>query len=183
MAWNFFKKDKDKEDPEMDINDLVLSKMKPGFLVDYDMKTYQVIGKNYYQWEEGNRTLEWELKQGSEVLYLERDEEDGEVSWSLSRKMAIGTLDGKIADYIIENEDPPETVIMDGVSFYFEEDDIGTYHKGDNPRGLQFVVWDYSDDRQEKSLSIEQWGETKFDVTVGFEVEEYQFSNILPGAN
>ena len=34
---------------------------------------------------------------------------------------------------------------------------------------------------QEKQLSIEQWGETKFDVVLGQEVEEYQFSNILPG--
>ena len=183
MAWNFFKKDKGKENQEIDVNDLVLPKMKKGFLVDYDMKTYQVVGKNYYQWDEGGRTFEWELKQGSEVLFLEKEEEDGEISWSLSRKLGIGVLEGSVADYIMKNEDPPETVIMDGVSFYFEEDDIGTYHKEDNPDGLQFVVWDYSDDRQEKSLSIEQWGETKFNVTVGFEVEEYQFSNILHGPN
>ena len=72
MGWNFFKKNEEDENPEMDFNDLVLSKMKVGFLVDYDMKTYQITAKNYYQWDEGGRTEEWELKQGDEVLYLER---------------------------------------------------------------------------------------------------------------
>jgi hypothetical protein len=46
---------------------------------------------------------------------------------------------------------------------------------------MPFVVWDFSDEKSTKFLSIEQWGETKFDMTIGFPVEEYQFTNILPG--
>lgn len=178
MVWDFFKKKKEDEPDVFD--DLVLSKMKPGFLVDYDMKTYEVTARNRYEWHEGGHADEWELKQGSEVLYLEREEEDGEVEWTLNRKMPISVLEGSIAQHIIDNEDPPEQVVYEGIKYFFVEDDIGEYFKGRSDNGLQFVVWDFTDERQEKLLAIEQWGENKFDVTFGKEVEEYQFSNILP---
>ena len=178
MVFDFFKKKND--DDLDDLDNLVLSKMKTGFLVDYDDKTFTVTARNYYQWEEGGRTDEWELKLGSEVFFLERSEEDGEVEWSLCKKRPISALEGDIGGHIIEHEDPPEKVIYEGVTFNFEEDDIGEYFKGGSSKSLQFVAWDFCDDAEEKTLSIEQWGETKFDVTIGFEVEEYQFTNILP---
>ena len=40
MVFDFFKKKKKEE--EFRIEDLVLSKLKTGFMVDYDMKTYLV---------------------------------------------------------------------------------------------------------------------------------------------
>ncbi|MFQ5449491.1 MAG: DUF4178 domain-containing protein [Nitrospinaceae bacterium] len=176
MIWDFFKKKK--EAPSLD--DLVLSKLKPGFLVDYDMKTYKVTAHNTYKWNEGGVTDEWELQLGTESWFLERSEEDGEVEWSLCQKKPISQLEGDVAKHIIENEDPPEKVVYQGTHFYFEADDIGEFFRGEAREGLSFVVWDYTDESQKKQLSIEQWGETKFDVTIGFEVEEYQFTNILP---
>ena len=182
MIWKFFKKKKDEDADQIDVlYDLVLCKMKPGFLVDFDMKTYRVNACNQYRWHEGGITDEWELKQGAEVVYLEREEEAGQVFWTLARKKPIGAIEGDVAQYIIDNEDPPEKVIYDETTYYLEEDDIGEYFKGDSREGLKFVVWDYTDEHQEKELSIEQWGENKFDVTLGVEVEEYQFTNILPG--
>ena len=179
MAFDFFKKKKKEEQPQLE--DLVLSKLKPGFLVDYDMRPHQVLARNHYKWEEGGVTDEWELKDGSETWFLERMEEDGEVEWSLSQKKPISMLEGDIAQHITKNEDPPEQVVYEGETFYYETDDIGEYFKGDAKEGLPFVVWDYADEKGERFLSIEQWGETKFDMTIGFDVEEYQFTNILPG--
>ena len=92
MVFDFFKKKKKEE--EFRIEDLVLSKLKTGFMVDYDMKTYIVAAYNKYQWDEGGVTDEWELKSGNEIWYLERTEEDGEVEWSLCRKLAISELQG-----------------------------------------------------------------------------------------
>lgn len=178
MAFDFFKKKKE-EQPQLE--DLILSKLKPGFLVDYDMKTYRVMACNHYEWEEGGVTDEWELQLGTESWFLERGEEDGEVEWSLSQKKPIFKLEGDIAGYIVKNEDPPEEVVFEGETFYVETDDIGEYFKGDAEEGMPFVVWDYNNEKSTQNLSIEQWGETKFDMTIGFPVEEYQFTNILPG--
>lgn len=179
MAFDFFKKKKKKE--EIKLEDLVLSKLKPGFLVDYDMRPHKVMAQNHYKWEEGAVTYEWELKEGSETWFLERTEDDGEVEWSLCQKKPISMLEGDIADHIEEHEDPPEKVVYQGKTFYYEEDDVGELFRGDAKEGLPFVVWDFNDEKGEEFLTIEQWGETKFDLTIGFEVEEYQFTNILPG--
>ena len=179
MIWNFFKKSE--EDETDALHDLVLEKMKPGFLVDFDMKTWRVNSRNQYRWHEGDVTDEWELKQGTEIIYLEREEEDGIVSWTLTRKTNVEAIDGDIKQHIIDNEDPPDKITYEGTTYFLEEDDIGEYFKGNESKGLKFVVWDYYDEQQENQLSIEQWGETKFAVTLGTEVEEYQFSDILPG--
>ena len=121
MAFDFFKKKKKEE--EFRIEDLVLSKLKTGFMVDYDMQTYVVAGYNKYQWNEGGVTDEWELKSGDETWFLERTQEDGEVEWSLCRKLPLSELEGDIAGEIERNEDPPEVVVFQGKQFTFEEDE------------------------------------------------------------
>jgi hypothetical protein len=182
MVFDFFKKKKAEfQKEEFRIEDLVLSKLKTGFLVDYDMKTYKVTACNKYQWEEGGTTDEWELKAGDETWFLERSQEDGEVEWSFCRKLPISQLEGDIAGEIERNEDPPETVVFQGKKFIFEEDDIGEFFREGSDEGLSFVSWDFEDEQEKEFLTIEQWGETKFDMQVGFKVEEFQFSNILPG--
>ncbi len=183
MAFNFFKK---KKEEEFHIDQLVLSKLKPGFVVDYDMQTYRVAAYNKYQWNEGGVTDEWELESADGTWFLEHSQEDGESEWSLCRKLPIAELEGDVAKEIARNEDPPEVVVFQGKQFTFEADDIGKFFRGGSSDGdgndgaLNFVAWDYEDDAGQ-FLTIEQWGETKFDMQVGFKVEEYQFTNILPG--
>jgi hypothetical protein len=89
-------------------------------------------------------------------------------------------LEGDIAGEIARNEDPPEKVVLKGETFHFEEDDIGEFFRDGSEEGLSFVSWDYSDEQEKQFLTIEQWGEKKFDVQLGFVVEEFQFTNILP---
>ena len=182
MVFYFFKKKKEAlQKEEFRIEDLVLSKLKTGFMVDYDMKTYRVAGCNQYQWNEGGVTDEWELEADNVTWFLERCEEDGEAEWSFCRKLPISQLEGDIAAEIVRNEDPPERVVFQGTPFEYEEDDIGEFFRNGSSEGLSFVSWDYEDELGKQFLTIEQWGETKFDMQLGFKVEEYQFSNILPG--
>ena len=181
MVFDFFKNKKEKlQKEEFRIEDLVLSKLKVSFLVDYDLKTYRVSACNKYQWDEGGVSDEWELKSGSETSFLERSEEDGEVEWSFCQKLPISKLEGDIAGEIVRNEDPPETVVLQGETFQFVEDDIGEFFRDGSKEGLSFVSWDYVDKQGKQFLTIEQWSETKFDMQLGFVVEEFQFTNILP---
>ena len=175
---DFFKKNKkDELDP---LKDLSLAKLKKGYLVDYDLKTWEVSAYNYYDWSEGDISHEWQLKSGDEVIYLEMESDDEE-EWSLNRKIAFSHLDSQIKKKIIETGDPPEKIVFEGVTYYMEETAGGSFYKDGQGYGKEVLQWSYQDDEGRSYLGIEQWGEDEFEATTGEPAEEYQFTNILPG--
>jgi hypothetical protein len=172
---------KNKKEPEIDpLHDLTLSRLQIGFMLDYDMKTWQVTARYEYDFGDGDVSREWELSHGREKLYLERAEDD-EVEWSLCRKIPVAKIEGDVRKYIIDNDDPPEQVVLDGRTYYLDESGAGQMRSDSLERAQEFVYWDFIDEEDAHFLSIEQWGETEFEASVGDYVEEYQFSNILPG--
>ena len=172
-----------KREPEMDVlQDLVLSKLKPGYLVDYDLKTWQVTGYNTCDLGEDGMTEEWVIRNGDEVRYLDRREDD-EVEWALSRKIPFDEVDpeGAIGRHIIDTEDPPEEIRYAGTRYVMEESGGGHFRRNATGEGQPFLFWEYEDETGEKYLTVEQWGEESFEASEGVPVEEYQFTHILPG--
>ncbi|MBU2548485.1 MAG: DUF4178 domain-containing protein [Proteobacteria bacterium] len=174
---DWFKKDKDPgPDP---ISGMTIEAMKPGWLVDYDMKTWEVAAAHFYEWGDDDISREWQLRSGDELVYLEREDDD-EVEWSLNRKIAFGRLGSGIKEHVLEHGDPPDEIVVDGTTYYLEEMAGGHYFKDGEGPGQALLRWGYEDDDGKRYLGIEQWGEEDFDATLGVPVEEYQFTNILP---
>lgn len=178
MKWNPFKKSKPDSEPFDPLADLTLSKLKVGYVVDYDLVTWQVTAHNYYEID-GDHIDEWELSDGQRTFYLEREEDD-EVEWTLSQKLTLSKIDGDIKAHLKANEDPPDTLTVDGVTYHGESTAAGEFYKDGKEPAREFVAWDYSAG-EDRSLSFEQWGEDEYDASLGQAVEEYQFSSILPG--
>lgn len=173
----FFKKNKkDNRDP-LNLN---ISTMKSGDFVDYDMKTWQVKKTGYYEWSANDITREWQLVSGNDVVYLEMESGDEE-SWSISRKINFSVLGDLVRNEINKKGDPPEKIMYDGSTFYLEISGGGFYYEEGNPLSSKLLKWDYADEKSERFLSIEQWGENEFEASEGISAEEYQFSNITPG--
>ncbi len=163
---------------EETLPDLVLKNMKPGWLVDFDLKTWEVKAYNTYDWG-GDISHEWQLISGDDVRYLELEVDDTEF-WSFSYKIGFGLLGPKVLKAIKENGDPPEEIVYDGETFYMEEMAGGHFHKDGRGEGQELLRWSYENDPGTKYLGIEQWGENSFEASMGEQVEEYQFNNILP---
>ena len=177
MRWNPFRKEK--AEPERDpLSDLTLSDLKPGYLLDYDLKTWSVTAQNRYDFE-GDRVDEWQLHSGGEVRYLEREEDDS-VAWTLSRKVSLSDIDPGLNDHMKRNDDPPESIPFDGIDYEGTSTAVGKFYKDGEGSGQEFIVWDYADASGHHSLTLEQWGEHKYEASVGECVHEYQFSHILP---
>ena len=172
---------KSKNDEELDpLKDLVLKKIRPGYMLDYDMKTWQVTGYNVYDYGDGYKSEEWELTSGNEIRYLELYQDD-QVEWSLGKKIPIGTVEGNVRQHIIDHDDPPEQIKYQETTYFLDESGAAYFLKdGKEPR-QEFVYWTFIDESEEKYLSIEQWGEKEFEASSGIYVEDYQFTNILPG--
>jgi hypothetical protein len=157
-----------------------LATMKAGFLVDYDLKTWEVIGCNTYDYD-GYLAKEWELRCGDEVFFLERSEEDGKVYWTLSRRIEIGHIQESVIDVILAEEDPPEEIRFEERLYTAVESSAGLFYQGGSGQGREFIVWSYEAEG-DRVLFISQWGEREFSAYEGEYVEEYQFTDILPGA-
>ena len=174
---DFFKREKKKEpDP---LNELTLSNMEPGYLVDYDLKTWEVQARNTYDWGDGEMSREWQLKSVEGVVYLEKETDDDD-EWSLNRKVPFLSLGSEVKDRILEKGDPPDTIVFEGITYYLEETAGGHFYKNSKGPGKEMLRWSYEDEDGRRYLGVEQWGEEAFDASTGEPVEEFQFSNILP---
>jgi hypothetical protein len=174
---NLFGKKKEKgPDP---LTNLTLENLRPGCFVDYDMKTWQVSAYHYYDWGSGDLSYEWQLQTHDETIYLERSVDD-EDDWSISRKIPFARVGAGIKQHIIEHEDPPEEIAFEGTTYYLEETSGGQFYKDAAGPGQDLLSWEYEDDSGKKYMTIEQWGESDFEASIGEGVEEYQFTNILP---
>ena len=179
MSWKDFFRKKAQNEPDP-LASLTLANLQVGSFVDFDMETWEVFAYHYYDWGSSDRSFEWQLQTHDQTIYLERESDD-EDDWSISRKIPITRLGSGIKQHIIEHENPPDEIEFEGTTFYLEETSAGQYYKNGKGPGQDLIAWDYEDDSGKKYLSIEQWGESDFEASVGEPVEEYQFTNILPG--
>ena len=175
--WNFFKKKKkDEFDP---LKDAIIKNLKVGWVVDFDMKTWQVAAHHKYDWGGGSITDEWELQSGTEMIFLQYEPEDGG-SFSISKRIPIGKIEGDIKAYLKEHDDGPSQIKYEGTPYYLDEDGGALFlENGDGPE-QEFIFWEYIDDSEDKFISIEQWGDNEYEAHEGKVVQEYHFENILP---
>lgn len=160
--------------------DLTLSRLKKGFLVDYDLDTWTVTDAWVYDFGDDEKGYEWQLTSASGKIYLSRYEDD-EVEWTVGKKIPIGALKPNVRQTIIKTDEPPDEIQYEGETYYLDESGTGHELEG-GKQGDPFIFWTFEDSSGDKFVSIEQWGETEFEASAGKYVEEYQFSNILPGS-
>lgn len=167
------------DEPEQEpYREYTLDTVKVGFLFDYDLKTWQVTGYATYDYD-GYVTREWEIQADGAVNFLECAIDDGEASWTLTRAIDVGDIEGDIMAEIIAHEDPPEVVRFAGQSYEGTEGSAGLYRKNAEGEGREFVIWSF-ESGEGRLLFISQWGEREFSAYEGENVQEYQFTDILP---
>ncbi len=170
---------KKNDEPEIDpLRDLVLDKLKVGYLVDYDLRTWVVTDHSRYRFNDGRHSEEWELTEDRDKRYLERSE-DG--TWALSETVPIGALEGGVRQHILDHDDPPEQVTCRGTTYYLEGSEGGALTPGGGGPRQELIQWELLDEDEKRFLSIIQWSEREISAVCGIFVEDYQFSNILPG--
>lgn len=179
MIWNLFKKKK--KDPEpIDPLTLSLADLKPGYVLDYDLKTYQVGAHHHCEFGD-TRVDEWELSAGDgDVAHLKRAQ-NSDVTYILSRKIRLSDIEGALRTHLRTHDDPPETLVYNGHTYHGESTAVGRYFKNGEEPAREFIAWDYRDETGKRVLSLEQWADDDYAVAAGEIVEEYQFSDILPG--
>ncbi len=178
LTDRLFGKKKADEGPDP-LADLVLEKLKVGYLVDYDLQTWQVTSYCRYTFAGKDDSVEeWEITAAGEHRYLERA--DG--AWSLSRKISIGAIDGDIRRHILDHDDPPARINFKGTAYHLDASYAGSMFPDGKGSGEDVIRWEFLDEDEMNFVGIEQLSETEFAAAAGFVVEDYQFDHILPGS-
>lgn len=163
------------EEEEAPRTDYTLDAMQVGYLVDCDLKTWEVVGYNTCDYE-GFETQEWELRCGDELRFLEK----GEDQWVLTTKIPLREIREEVAAAIANHGDPPEELHCLERTYKAVESSAGEFREGGKGLGREFVSWSYESADGERVLFVSQWGERDFRAYEGAYVEEYQFTDILP---
>jgi hypothetical protein len=180
MVWNIFGKKKKVAEDEIDpLKDMVVSKLKVGWMLDFESETYEVRAHHKYDWGDGDLTDEWELHSGKKILFLEYDPEDGGY-YTVMEKIPLGKLEGNVRSYLKQNEEAPDKIIYDGKTYYLEAEGGGHFLEHGKRPEQEFLFWDYEDEDGELIVSLEQWSDTEFEAHAGKYVKDYHFENILP---
>ena len=88
----------------------------------------------------------------------------------------------ELADALdLGSEDPPSRIVYKGKEYYLDNPCAGSMFPNGEGDGEEVIRWEFLDEDEENFLGIERWSETELAAATGFFVEDYQFSNILPG--
>lgn len=176
--FDFFKK---KKTADYDPLNMLVTDLKTGFLLDYDMKTWEVVESYEYDWGNNFFTREFKIQSSDAIRFLQVENDD-ELSLVLFEKVKIRSVNEDLPEYIEENEYPPKTLTYKGIKFLKEEESPGYFRNMDekNSEWTELIAWDYYDDNDEYALSIEQWGQREFEAAFGKVIQPFEISNIIP---
>lgn len=167
------------EEPNYDPTNITLQDLEVGFMVDYDLKTWEVIGKFEYDWGNNFFTDEYKLQADKSALYLHLEEDD-ELEISISQKIRLNEVAENIPNHFQSGDDAPRALTYQGVTYQLEEEAQGSYRNVRSEHWSDFISWEFAHPSEDQFLTLERWGEEEFELSHGTYLEAYQFSNILP---
>lgn len=180
--FDLFKDSEPDQQPQYDPTNIRLDQIERGFMLDYQLKSW--IVEEVYEYDWGNNHFSWEyrLNDGSQTCFLTVDADDG-LFLSVSQKVKIRNIDPGMPEYIEKNEQPPESLKYEGLTFWRDKTMPGYFQSLDDPNSdwEPFVSWDYYDADETHVLTIEQWDNNEFEASFGQIIRREDISNIIPG--
>lgn len=166
MSWfkRLFSNEKSVASP---VEERTVLNLKIGDIITYDLQDYQVVGKLSYN-DHGFTWLAYQL-QGEDHIYWLSVEVDDELELGMYEKVKL-KVDEPIPDEIMFQEE----------TFHLEEKgkaNVQGEGRGKNVDGQVVQYFDYSNEEEEKFLSLEKWG-SEIEVSVGESIGEYEIKII-----
>jgi hypothetical protein len=167
------------EDDIDPLSDLSLDRLREGYMVDYEMRTWEVTQHARYDYD-GWPADEWTLENSDDMLYLEHEYDDGDVFY-LSDPVDLAdvtTDDGPLREVLRDRSEPPAEVTYNGTTYTLDEEGPATRTIQGRSNELYYWMYVAGDD----FIAFERYGESDWNAYAGREVEPFEFDNILPRA-
>lgn len=148
-----------------------LFNIRVGDIVTYNLEDYNVIGLLEYD-DEGWTWICYYLESGADKIWLSVEQDD-EVEVGVFKNIRL-PIDGK----------PQKELEYKGTRFYLEEKSDARIIRSEGQVGAKvghwLNYWEYSDDEEEKYISLEEW-DGDLEASLGQYIEPYELE-ILAGS-
>ncbi|OEK09389.1 hypothetical protein A8C32_11765 [Flavivirga aquatica] len=151
-----------------------LDKLKEGFTFKLKKAIWRISEIAEYDWNGDGRSIEYILKsEKSEEAFLEVEVLKGDYEIYFSKAISLD-------DYILRDAINTEEVIVFNDQFFLEEHYKGAYknltNRGSWENLKSYMFYNKSDD----VLTIEDWGDGKYEVFYGEEIKTKSIKKITP---
>lgn len=160
---------------------ITLDNLQVGYLLDYGLKTWQVVNQIQYDWNDGTSEREYKLLSENEVLYLSLWREGALLECRIGRAINVYAIDTQL-DIIIQREGtPPSFLRYADFALYREKRYAGyAFNQAQGNKAVKIVAWDYMDKTHTYHLRIACNEYQNFFALFSKRVSEIEFSEILP---
>jgi hypothetical protein len=181
MKFNFFKKKKNQE-PELDMLNIRVTDIKKGFILEYDLKSWEVLEEYTYDWGDNYFSKEYKISSGADILFMSVDDDDV-IEITLQKKIKLSSIEADVEGEIIKNKFPPKKIVYKGVDYFRDSESPGYFKEEHTDKDwIEFISWSYYNEEEDRVLSIEQWDDREFEASYGKVIKEYEITNIIPAA-
>jgi hypothetical protein len=169
--------------PGVPADQLVLHNLQPGWLVDFDGQSWQVMDRVSVELKAGHAD-EWVLRCAVAEVRLQHEVRFGQEGWEMLVQMPAEALGPGVRQAVVYDGDPPEQAELDGRPLALDPEKRAGHYRRDGGRGGPegFIAWTYRDDEGEPYARVEQLSDTEVRAFTVSPVAQYQFTNVLPGS-
>ncbi len=168
------------DSPDADPMRLSIINIKAGFLVDFDLTTWETVQEWQYDWDNGNSGKEFRLVNEKETLHLYMRNEGTQLHTILGRKVNIFSIDRDLEEEIQTNSRPPSVINYEEIDYFRENTKVGWRHElTAKTSANKITAWEYFDETLTFFMRIEQIEGQSYKATVGEVISPFEFSNVL----
>jgi hypothetical protein len=158
-----------------------IESLQKGFMVDYDLKTWDIVHQNQFDWDNGAVDRLFKAVAGTDTRWIYMRHESGVANIYVTTPISVFAIDENLEKQILETGKPSNILKFKDVIYYRENTKDGYWFDISNQSGgTQSVLWEYFDSERNFILRIEQIGKNQILASIGKVASTYQFTDILP---
>jgi hypothetical protein len=159
------------------IVDYGLKDLKKGYLLDYDLQTWEILEE--YKYKYGSRyTKEYKIRSAEQTLYLNVMDTD-QLLLSVCSSININKVNANLRTAVLK-ENLPANFAYNGQSYYLSEELDGYFTEVKENDWAGFSGWEYINEEETQFISISYWEDGSIEAFIGDFIKERDVTNILP---
>lgn len=168
--------------PSVPVDQLVLSNLQPGWLVDFDDQSWQVMDRVRVEFADGTAD-EWVLRSPAAEVRLQRETRFGQEGYEMLVRIPVEALGDDVRRAVVYDGDPPAEAWLGDLPLALDPGKRGGHYRRSGGAGARegFIAWTYRDEAGDPAARVEQLSDTEVRAYTVTPVAEYQFTSVLPG--